>query len=117
MIGGSSLPTPEESLDKLAKHARTVLVVLAGLQLVGGAIMFLAGAIPDVAREPAPHRARLPGSTTQTCRALQPLRRAGKTVPYEAKYCGRIRRLADSVRATWLAAKGTLRRELSFGSC
>ncbi len=47
MIGGSIVSSPEDGLDKLAKQARVVLVLLAAVQLVGGGILFLAGGIPD----------------------------------------------------------------------
>ncbi len=45
MIGSSIVSSPEDGLDKLAKHARSVLVLLAGLQLVSGAILYIAGAL------------------------------------------------------------------------
>jgi hypothetical protein len=45
VIGSSIVSSPEDGLDKLAKHARSVLVLLAGLQLVSGAILYIAGAL------------------------------------------------------------------------
>jgi hypothetical protein len=48
MIGGSIVSSPQDGLDKLAKQARAVLVVLAVVQLVGGVMSYVAGAIPDV---------------------------------------------------------------------
>jgi uncharacterized membrane protein len=49
MIGSSIVSSPEDGLDKLAKHARAVLVVLAAVQLIGGAISYVAGALVEPA--------------------------------------------------------------------
>lgn len=45
MIGSSIVSSAEDGLDKLAKHARSVLIVLAALQLIGGAILYVVGAV------------------------------------------------------------------------
>lgn len=45
MIGSSIVSSTEDGLDKLAKHARAVLVLLAAVQLIGGAILYVAGAL------------------------------------------------------------------------
>jgi hypothetical protein len=47
MIGSSIVSSPEDGLDKLAKHARGVLVVLAVVQLAGTAILYVAGAVRE----------------------------------------------------------------------
>jgi hypothetical protein len=47
MIGSSIVSSPEDGLDKLAKHARAVLIVLAAAQLIGGAILYIAGALVE----------------------------------------------------------------------
>jgi hypothetical protein len=49
MIGSSIVSSPEDGLDKLAKHARGVLVLLAAVQLIGGVIFYVAGGFPDIA--------------------------------------------------------------------
>ncbi|HLT40977.1 MAG TPA: hypothetical protein VK034_32085 [Enhygromyxa sp.] len=49
MIGSSIAGSTEDGLDKLAKHARAVLVLLAAVQLIGGAILYIAGALVDAA--------------------------------------------------------------------
>jgi hypothetical protein len=48
MIGSSIVSSTEDGLDKLAKHARVVLVVVAVVQLVGSTILYVAGGIPDL---------------------------------------------------------------------
>lgn len=48
MIGSSIVSSPEDGLDKLAKHARGVLVLVAVVQIVGAVILYVAGGIPDV---------------------------------------------------------------------
>lgn len=45
MIGSSIVSSPEDGLDKLAKHARGVLVLLAAIQVGGAAILYIAGAM------------------------------------------------------------------------
>ena len=45
MIGESLVSSNEDGLDKLAKHARGVLVALAFLQLAGGVIYYVIGGI------------------------------------------------------------------------
>ncbi|HVI03136.1 MAG TPA: hypothetical protein VM869_30780 [Enhygromyxa sp.] len=47
MIGSSIVSSPQDGLDKLAKHARAVLVLLAAVQLIGGAILYVAGALVE----------------------------------------------------------------------
>jgi hypothetical protein len=48
MIGSSIVSSTEDGLDKLAKHARVVLVVVAVVQLAGSTILYAAGGIPDL---------------------------------------------------------------------
>jgi hypothetical protein len=43
MIGSSLVSSQEDGLDKLAKHAGIVLVVIAALQLGGAALLWVAG--------------------------------------------------------------------------
>lgn len=47
MIGDSIVSSPQDGLDKLAKHARGVLVLLAAVQLIGGAIHYVAGGLVE----------------------------------------------------------------------
>ena len=47
MIGSSIVSSPQDGLDKLAKHARGVLVLLAAVQLIGGAIHYVAGGLVE----------------------------------------------------------------------
>jgi hypothetical protein len=49
MIGSSIVSSPEDGLDKLAKHARGVLILLAAVQIGGGVIVYIAGGIPSFA--------------------------------------------------------------------
>lgn len=43
MIGSSIVSSPQDGLDKLAKHARVVLVVIAAIQVGGAALLWVAG--------------------------------------------------------------------------
>lgn len=47
MIGSSIVSSPQDGLDKLAKHAGAVLVLLAAVQLIGGAILYIAGGLTE----------------------------------------------------------------------
>ena len=47
LLGGSAEGAIEEGLDKLARHARTVLIALAALQLGGAALLWVAGGVAD----------------------------------------------------------------------
>lgn len=38
-----------EGLDQMARHSRTVLIVIAGLQLGGAALLYAAGGVTDLA--------------------------------------------------------------------
>jgi hypothetical protein len=49
MIGSSIVSSPEDGLDKLAKHARGVLILLAAVQIGGGVIVYIAGGISSFA--------------------------------------------------------------------
>lgn len=48
MLGESVGSSIEDGLDKMARDARTVLLVIAALNLGGAALLWLAGGIPDV---------------------------------------------------------------------
>jgi hypothetical protein len=47
MIGSNIVASTEDGLDKLAKHARGVLVVLAVVQLAAAAILYFVGAMRE----------------------------------------------------------------------
>lgn len=49
MIGSSIVSSPQEGLDKLARHARGVLVLIAGLQAGLAALLYVAGGPPEEA--------------------------------------------------------------------
>jgi hypothetical protein len=49
MIGSSIASSVEDGLDKMAKHARLVLVAIAAINFGGAALMWVAGGVSDVA--------------------------------------------------------------------
>jgi peptidoglycan/LPS O-acetylase OafA/YrhL len=49
MIGSSIAASVEDGLDKMARHARMVLVVIAVLNLGGALLLWIAGGVTDVA--------------------------------------------------------------------
>lgn len=49
MVGSSVASSVEDGLDKMARHARTVLVAIAVLNLGGAGLLWIAGGVPDLA--------------------------------------------------------------------
>ena len=49
MIGSSIASSVEDGLDKMAKHARLVLVAIAAINFGGAALLWVAGGVSDVA--------------------------------------------------------------------